>query len=322
MLFRSDLTNKPTLFSGSYNDLTNKPTIPSLSGYATETYVGTAINNLINSAPGTLDTLGEIATALQSDESAIGALTSAITSKIDLTDLSVTTNAASGNGSLSYDNTNGVFTFTPAEGFSGSYTDLTNKPTLFSGSYTDLTNKPTIPTSINDLSDVNAPSPSNGQVLKWNSTLGHWEPGADQTGAGGSGIALSDLSAAVDDTPSGNGSLSYNNMSGVFTYTPPVLFSGSYTDLTNKPTLFSGSYTDLTDKPTIPSLTGYATESYVGTAISNLINGAPGTLDTLKEIADQLASDESAVSALTTTVAGKIGLTSRSEEHTSELQSH
>jgi hypothetical protein len=30
--------------------------------------------------------------------------------------------------------------------FSGSYTDLTNKPTLFSGSYTDLTNKPVIPT--------------------------------------------------------------------------------------------------------------------------------------------------------------------------------
>ena len=29
--------------------------------------------------------------------------------------------------------------------FSGSYADLTNKPTLFSGSYNDLTNKPTIP---------------------------------------------------------------------------------------------------------------------------------------------------------------------------------
>jgi hypothetical protein len=30
----------------------------------------------------------------------------------------------------------------------GSYADLTNKPTLFSGSYTDLTNKPTIPSAI------------------------------------------------------------------------------------------------------------------------------------------------------------------------------
>ncbi|NBQ97394.1 MAG: hypothetical protein EBU12_04030, partial [Microbacteriaceae bacterium] len=28
----------------------------------------------------------------------------------------------------------------------GSYSDLTNKPTLFSGSYNDLTNKPTLAT--------------------------------------------------------------------------------------------------------------------------------------------------------------------------------
>ena len=37
--------------------------------------------------------------------------------------------------------------------FSGSYTDLSNKPTLFSGSYTDLTNKPTIPTATSQLTN-------------------------------------------------------------------------------------------------------------------------------------------------------------------------
>jgi hypothetical protein len=36
---------------------------------------------------------------------------------------------------------------------SGSYTDLTNKPTAFSGSYTDLTNKPTIPTVVSALTN-------------------------------------------------------------------------------------------------------------------------------------------------------------------------
>eukprot|EP00873_Tetraselmis_striata_P045358 jgi/Tetstr1/465622/TSEL_010268.t1 len=34
-----NVLNKPTFFSGSYNDLTNTPTIPSLAGYATETWV-------------------------------------------------------------------------------------------------------------------------------------------------------------------------------------------------------------------------------------------------------------------------------------------
>jgi len=37
--------------------------------------------------------------------------------------------------------------------FSGSYTDLTDKPTLFSGNYNDLTNKPTIPDELSDLQD-------------------------------------------------------------------------------------------------------------------------------------------------------------------------
>jgi len=43
-----------------------------------------AINNLINSAPGTLDTLGEIATALQSNQTAVGALTTSIALKAPL----------------------------------------------------------------------------------------------------------------------------------------------------------------------------------------------------------------------------------------------
>jgi hypothetical protein len=37
--------------------------------------------------------------------------------------------------------------------FSGNYNDLTNRPTLFSGSYTDLSNRPTIPTSTNQLTN-------------------------------------------------------------------------------------------------------------------------------------------------------------------------
>lgn len=90
----------------------------------------------------------------------------------------------------------------------------------------------------------------------------------------------------------------------------PQLFSGSYTDLTNKPTLFSGSYADLTSKPTIPSITGLASETYVNTAISNLINGAPTTLDTLKEIADQLAADQNSVSTIITTLGTKVNTSS------------
>lgn len=57
---------------------------------------------------------------------------------------------------------------------SGSYADLTNKPTFAavatSGSYDDLTNKPTIPADLDDLSDVTLTSPANGQTLVYDST--------------------------------------------------------------------------------------------------------------------------------------------------------
>ena len=46
--------------------------------------------------------------------------------------------------------------------------------------------------------------------------------------AGGSGISLGSLSVGAEGTASGDGSVTYNNSTGVFTYTPPVI-SGSST---------------------------------------------------------------------------------------------
>jgi hypothetical protein len=47
---------------------------------------------------------------------------------------------------------------------------------------------------------------------------------------------------------------------------------------------------------------GYATESYVGTQISNLIDGAPNALNTLNELAAALGDDASAAASLTTLI--------------------
>lgn len=73
-----------------------------------------------------------------------------------------------------------------------------------------------------------------------------------------------------------------------------------------------GAITDLSDYYTkrevdalIPSLAGYATETFVNTAIANLINGAPTTLDTLKEIADALADNADVVEALESAIGTK-----------------
>lgn len=92
----------------------------------------------------------------------------------------------------------------------------------------------------------------------------------------------------------------------------PIIAQNQVTNLTSdlglKAPLASPAFTGT---PTVPTATvgtnttQAANTAFVTTAINNLINAAPGALDTLGEIAAQLANDESAVSALTTTVAGK-----------------
>ena len=129
-----------------------------------------------------------------------------------------------------------------------------------------------------------------------------WQVYTELGAGGGNAVTLSGSQTFTNKTISGSANTLTNIPDSAIT-------ALSYSKLTGAPTLFSGSYTDLTNKPTIPSLTGYATESYVTTAISNVIGAAPAALDTLKEIADQLAADESAVTSLTTTVAGKVSLT-------------
>ena len=157
--------------------------------------------------------------------------------------------------------------------------------------YNDVANSLTIDstgggggaTALEDLSNVSSTSPSTGQVLKWAGS--EWAPAADATGGGGSGIALTDLSVGAEGTASGDGDVAYNNVTGVFTYTPPDTssfltsvpaqsfasltgkpttiagygitdaFDGAYNSLTGKPTLFDGAFSSLTGKPT--TISGY-----------------------------------------------------------------
>jgi len=217
---------------------------------------------------------------------------------IALTDISVTQDSASGNGTLAYNNVTGVITYTP--------------PVLFDGAYASLTGAPTIPTDITDLSitdgtsgqvlttdgsgnfsfttasgggasalggltDVSSSTPSAGQVLKWSGT--QWAPASDSTGAGGSGIDLTDISVTIAGA-AGGGSLTYNNSTGVFLFTPADVsgfstFSGAYADLSGKPTLFSGNYNDLTN---IPASSNNMELSLTGGTTLNLVNGTDNSV--------------------------------------------
>lgn len=125
-------------------------------------------------------------------------LTASSGSGIALTDLSVSVGAA-GTSTLSYNNTTGVFTFTP--------------PNLSSYATTS-----SVPTVLQDLSDVDNGTPTIGQIIKWDGNS--WALSADSTS---SGASLSSFS--VNTLASGATSLIYDNTTGIFTYTPPNLSS-------------------------------------------------------------------------------------------------
>jgi Collagen triple helix repeat (20 copies) len=80
-------------------------------------------------------------------------------------------------------------------------------------------------TTLAALTDVNITTPTDGQVLKYNSSQSKWIPATDLTGGGGGGggISLTSLGASTNSTPSGSGALNYSTSTGIFTYTPPVI---------------------------------------------------------------------------------------------------
>ena len=127
--------------------------------------------------------------------------------------------AVSGQTTLSADEAEDTLTFEGGTGFDWTTTPSEDKITV-SANATALSGI----LSLSGLSDVDASGITNGQVLIWNSSTSQFEAG-DQTGSGGgSNVTLTDFSVTTA-TPSGNGSLTYNN-AGVFTFTPADTSSG------------------------------------------------------------------------------------------------
>ena len=242
----------PVLFDGAYGSLTGAPTIPTkitdlsiTDGTSGQVLTTDGSGSFSFATPSGSSDLGSLTDVSSSTPSAGQVLkwsgtqwepasdsTGASGEGIELTDMSVTIAGAAGCGSLTFNNSTGVFLFTPADvssfsTFSGSYADLSGKPTLFSGDYTDLTNIP-------------AGSDNMGLSLTGGTTLN----------------LVNETDSSIIDSV---------DLAGITS-------SLNYSNLSNLPTLFSGDYTDLSNKPSIPSLTGYATESFVQTYVLSTIS--------------------------------------------------
>lgn len=102
--------------------------------------------------------------------------------------------------------------------------------------------------------------------------------------------------------------LSLGNVDNTADASKPVS-TAQQTALNLKANLASPALTGTPTAPTAASATNttqIATTAFVQTAVSNLIGGAPGALDTLKELADAINDDASYAASVTTALSGKL----------------
>lgn len=131
---------------------------------------------------------------------------------VTLTAFDVITNTPSGNGSLSYTSSNGSFTFTPADATQGG--GGVTQDTL--DGYLQVANS----TSFATTSQLDAYlQVANSTSFATTSQLDNYLQVAN-------GVSLSSFDV-ITNTPSGNGSLSYTNSNGSFTFTPADLTENS-----------------------------------------------------------------------------------------------
>ena len=152
------------------------------------------------------------------------------------------------------------------------------------------------PSNLSDLDDVNiGGTPTTGHVLKWDGS--NWAPAPDATGAGGGGIALSDLSV-TQNPASGSGALTYNSVSGVFEYTPPVVAVPS------SPSLFRNIAAGQWDTNTAAVPTGTTSVVADNSADTLSLLGANGVTITTDESTDTLVFSGPDLSSYSTTLLG------------------
>lgn len=237
--------------------------IESLISPALQNYTDTQIANLINGAPGTLDTLEELATALNDNASFATNLTNVVNTKLNISDFNTswdtrfstktTNNVPEGLSNLYYTtsraNTDIDARITQpyinalninADKLDGYHASSfiqtgTLAAVASSGAYGDLNGVPVYHAiaqsgDYNDL--INVPL---GITYYRNADVDDH---------------LNLSTAATNQILSWNGT-DYDWVTNTGGGGGTSDFSGDYDDLTNKPNLFSGNYNDLTNKPTI-----------------------------------------------------------------------
>ena len=275
-----DITNwdNKSDFSGNYSDLAGKPTIPTKtsdltndSDFATTSYVDQHTPEsvvLYTQQSLTEEQKSQARSNIGAGESGFSGDYNDLTNKPFIP--SKTSDLTNDSGFITdYTETDPVFTASPAHSITSQDITNWNAKSDFSGSYNDLTNKPSIPTKTSDLTN------DSGFI-----TGADWDDITNKPTF--ATVATSGSYSDLSNTPSIPTKTSdLTNDSGYITTETDPVFTASpahgitSSDITNwnGKSDFSGSYNDLTDKPTIGATDGDTTLAFGQRSSIATVNG-------------------------------------------------
>ena len=313
-------SNDSTVTFSDKIDLDNNQMInvatPTAAGHAaTKGYIDQEIANLINGAPGTMDTLNELANALGDDANFASTMTTALSSKASITyvDSEVATVAASAAA-------NATAIATANTNISNNATAIATANTNISSNVTAIANE-----TSNRIAEVASAvsSASADATAKANAAQAAAEATAEAytdaretaittayTAAISSGVA----SAAPAGGYAGETYVDAEVASAVATAASDATSKANAAQAAAEATAASDATAKAnaaqsaaisaaaTDATTKANAAQSAAQSYADSAVSGLVNGASAAFDTLKEIQDAMATDaelSAAISGLT-----------------------
>ena len=149
--FTDALLSKLNGIAASATNVTNNNQLTNGAGYITATLTNEQVQDIVGGMVSGNTESGITVTYQDSD----GTIDFSVASQTDQNFTTTLKNKLDGiaSGATNVTNNNQLTNGAGYSTFSGSYNDLSNKPSLFSGSYNDLSNKPTIPTNNNQLSN-------------------------------------------------------------------------------------------------------------------------------------------------------------------------
>jgi hypothetical protein len=312
----TQLTDRPTLFSGSYVDLTNKPTIPTDINQLTDasgllgqggggtTYITNTVENPYSfSIAGDDSTLREIANGESIKISGSTGVTVTTDTEGNIT---ITGPSLAGLATESYVTSQGYITSSALTGLA-TETYVTTQGYITSSALTGLATETFVTTqgyitssSLTGLATENYVT-SRGYItgLSWNQLTDKPNLAGTYTfNVAADDSTLREISS--DETVKfvgAGGITTSSDAEGAITITGPSLAG-----------LATETFVTTQGYITSSALTGLATETYVNQAVTNLVDGAPAMLDTLKELALSLNNDSNLAATLVTEINKKANI--------------